>query len=486
MPAAQRFHAPSRDGELLAVPGFDVIPALIARNRCLLDCSKIVIDDVPLKELRAQAKQEALTLCESPEASELSSLPMIIAGHQPELSHPGVWVKNFVLNGLARKVGATPLNLVVDNDTLKSASLHVPVFRDNDPVSVLREAVPFDTASAEIPYEDRRVMNKDLFQSFPERVAALGRNWGYQPLLPTVWRTDQSLCGAFSAIRKQCELAWGCQNHELRVSRLAETRSFGRFATHILRDLPRFREVYNGAIQNYRRVNRIHSQSHPAPELAPNEAPFWVRTGHGQRARATASSKISSLRPRALTLTLFARLCLGDFFIHGIGGGKYDEVTDRIINDYFGIEAPAFQVLSATLHLPLPTFPATEQDLKLASRRIRSLQWNPQDHLLPEYDADPIALQLIAEKMKLIRSEPSKGDRQARRDWFRTLQTITNRLRPFVTLKVPVAVEAERQIRSEVEANRILRRRDYAWVLYPEATLRPFLQQFLNLAENSK
>ena len=69
---------------------------------------------------------------------------------------------------------------------------------------------------------------------------------------------------------------------------------------------------------------------------------------------------MNNLRPRALTLTLFARLCLGDFFIHGIGGGKYDEVTDAIIRDYFGIEPPAYQVLSATLHLPLPAFPSTE------------------------------------------------------------------------------------------------------------------------------
>jgi len=61
--------------------------------------------------------------------------------------------------------------------------------------------------------------------------------------------------------------------------------------------------------------------------------------------------------PRALTLTLFARLILGDFFIHGIGGGKYDEVTDQIIRDYFGIDPPAFQVVSGTLHLPFPKFP---------------------------------------------------------------------------------------------------------------------------------
>ena len=33
--------------------------------------------------------------------------------------------------------------------------------------------------------------------------------------------------------------------------------------------------------------------------------------------------------------------------------------------------------------------------------------------------------------------------------------------------------------RAEVAANAILQRRDFAWVLYPEDVLRPFLQQFL-------
>ena len=39
------------------------------------------------------------------------TLPLLLAGHQPELAHPGVWVKNFALNGLAtqaRRHAASP------------------------------------------------------------------------------------------------------------------------------------------------------------------------------------------------------------------------------------------------------------------------------------------------------------------------------------------------------------------------------------------
>src|SRR5207253_1004951 len=34
------------------------------------------------------------------------------------------------------------------------------------------------------------------------------------------------------------------------------------------------------------------------------------------------------IRTRALITTLAARLLLGDLFLHGIGGAKYDQVTD--------------------------------------------------------------------------------------------------------------------------------------------------------------
>ena len=46
------------------------------------------------------------------------------------------------------------------------------------------------------------------------------------------------------------------------------------------------------------------------------------------------------LRTRALTTTMFARYLLGDLFIHGIGGAKYDELGDEIARGFFGIEPP--------------------------------------------------------------------------------------------------------------------------------------------------
>ncbi|HUR54288.1 MAG TPA: hypothetical protein VMZ71_09160, partial [Gemmataceae bacterium] len=445
MPA--RFKTPTANGDILAVPDFTAIPKLVDANRRLLDRDDVRVGGLPLREMRALARREL----------QISDGPLVLAGHQPELSHPGVWAKNFALAGLARKLGGTGLNLIVDNDTVKHPSIRVPVI-GNGPASVYLETVAFDRTTAEVPYETRTIEDERLFRSFPHRVAELTRNWGFEPLLARDWVPPfTKVAHNFTTMRQERERVWGCENHEVAVSKLTEKQAFRTFAGHILADLPRFREVYNASILTYRKANRIRSANHPAPELGPNEIPFWVRTPDGRRTRNTGEFRLQDLRPRALTLTLFARLCLGDFFIHGIGGGKYDEVTDAIIHDYFGVEPPAYQVLSATLHLPLPAFPTSAADLKAAERYARDLHWNPQRYTRSD-DTDRRTLYtLLGEKSALAEHEPPR-DHPARDDWFRRLQQVTQRLRPYVRDQLQDAEARLVRLRTEAAANAILQR----------------------------
>ena len=144
-----------------------------------------------------------------------------------------------------------------------------------------------------------------------------------------------------------------------------------------------------------------------------------------------------------------------------------------------GARLGAYHVLSATLHLPLPAFPSTADDLAHAERRVRDLRWNPQRHLSAEQLANPDVKALVEAHAALAAGEPPYAEHTERRECFRALRRIADRLRPFVAEQVPVAEAESARVRSEVDANAILQRRDYAWVLYPEETLRPFLTQFL-------
>jgi hypothetical protein len=478
-----RFQVPRENHRFLAVPPRDQWPETVRINRQRL------VQPAQLTDLRKQLHQElfSLLLAENPTApAEAISLlrracddqiPMILTGHQPELFHPGVWVKNFATQALAQDVGGIGLHLIVDNDTVKSTELRLPVWPGDDLSSVRIVSLPFDRPGMEMPYELRQIQDLDCFLSFPQRVAAMTANWGYEPLLRRLWPTqlpaqDFTLSRCFVHMRRGCEQAWGCVNWELPVSVLAKTAAFAQFVDRIVADLPRFQQVYNASVLAYRRRYRIRSQHHPVPLLDSDEAPFWGPASEsGRRGRLQRSSRCprDAVRPRALTLTLFARLLLGDFFIHGIGGGKYDEVTDAIIRDYYHLDPPGYGVLSATLFLPLPQLPLPEADSRKLKQQYRDLIWNPQRYV---DDAEEIK----AKKEWLIRHEPQ--DRRARRGWFQELRATTEQLR--ARLAEPLATIESTLASAQVleEAQRRLCRRDFSWILYPEAELKPFLQSF--------
>ena len=127
------------------------------------------------------------------------------------------------------------------------------------------ESLAFDRPDGEATYEYRSVIDSETVPDFPDNARALWNSWGFEPLLPAVWRDGRNIGDTFTAIRRECERGWGCRNLELPVSRLAGTEAFAHFARHILGDLPRFREVYNAAIRAYRVANHVRSHNHPAP-----------------------------------------------------------------------------------------------------------------------------------------------------------------------------------------------------------------------------
>jgi len=130
--APERLRVPQQDGAVIAVPALADVPAVLARNRALLGRAPGDLLGCALADLRRQARQSAADSARAYLAAAGEPVPayradaLLLSGHQPELFHPGVWVKNFALHRLALANGAAPLNLVVDNDTAKTTLLRVP------------------------------------------------------------------------------------------------------------------------------------------------------------------------------------------------------------------------------------------------------------------------------------------------------------------------------------------------------------------------
>ena len=458
----RRYRAPHENGVILADPPRDHWAMLTNRNY-----SQLV---ETFQQQRNTARDELAALLHLP----TTPLGFVVTGHQPELCHPGVWVKNFALNHLAKETGLVPLNLIVDNDTIKSTTIKVPHLGDK---AVSLHPLAFDQFSGEVPYETSLIQDETAFAHFPTELRQLTRRWNFEPLAFKAWPTDNALTlgERFSHARQHAERQWGCENHELTVSQLCQTDAFANFVSLLADDHTRFRDSYNVAVREYRREHGIKSKNHPVPDLLENELPFWDVSSPGQRQRATVNglSLPGQLRPRALSLTLFVRLFLSDFFIHGIGGGKYDEVTDRIMSRYFKVTPPKFAVLTATLHLPFADRDNPQCAIEEAEHRLRDLYWNPHRYL-----DDPETSRVFQHQREVaIKNEPS--DRIGRKRWFRELRDVVE-LQRFAVSDLLHATETElRLLRRQADTWAILNRRDYPWILHPESTLRPFLQQFL-------
>lgn len=525
MTALPPLHAPTANGALLSAPPLAEAGVLLSDNRDRLYRLNAHLLGRPLKDLRTQARQDLLNevaeyLPGAPVADPAQ--PYLLAGHQPDLFHPGVWVKNFALAGLAHRHKAVAINVLIDNDTVKSPALLFPVKGNSWPSAHL---LAYDHQQVEVPWEERRVVDPAVFARFGDEGSALLRPWGYEPILASFWsivRRNLSGCNerigeSFASARRALERAWGCENLEVPLSRLCRTESFAWLAGAMLADLPRFVEDYNAIVRTHRARKRIRSRHHPVPDLVVDgdwlEAPLWGwRSEHPRRGRLFVRLQKDRMdlrvgevvwpsvpspqraperfveawrgleaagykvRSRALITTLFARVFLADLFVHGIGGGKYDELTDEILERFCGVQPPGFMILTATCLLPVPTDPSATDRHRRLQHHLRDLHYNPQRHL-PSSD-------LVRAKQAWITQRPT--NRLERRERFRNIRHLGEEMRAALADQIEVGKVRLAQLEQHLQANALLGRRDYAFCLHPEAGLRPFLQNVQRSLSNGQ
>ncbi|MCA9239132.1 MAG: hypothetical protein KDA37_02980 [Planctomycetales bacterium] len=504
----KRFRAPRANGETLFDPPSGDLPDLVQENRSRAAGMAYQLLGTSLLDLRAQARQALRA--DAGLSPEHASLPLVVTGHQPELFHPGVWIKNFVAGSLAKQVGGWAVNLVIDSDLCRSPTVRVP---SGTPASPLSETVAYDALERPVPYEERSVVDAELFASFPERVGGKTRGLLKPPLLldeiwpsaTTIAAAGGSLAEAITGARHAVELAWGNQTWEMPISRVCDSAGFACFAIDILARLPDFQRAHNAALAEYRAAHRLRSPAQPLPDLHQREdwleAPLWCwtaadptrrplyarQTGRmlelsdlaGQPWRidlakepvgqlADLRLKGLKVRSRALVTTLYARLVLADLFIHGIGGAKYDEAADHLAERFYGFSPPQYATVSATLRLPIEYERATPQDLTRVDQRLREMRHHPERRLQNTPEAQP----LIAEKRAWVDTEKTKANCHERHLAITSANAAMQRL---LAPQRESLLETRSRLRGLVQASRVLDSREYAYCLFPAERLRRLL-----------
>ncbi len=504
MVSRQRQQPPSGHGEVLCAPPFRTWPSILERNRELSGRWP-----VELKELRSAARSESLAAAIEYSAalrvptSQPRSDELIMTGHQPELYHPGVWVKAFLVQRYADQTGARALDLVVDTDIAGRIELRTPCLGEKvhvcktllaeggEDVAYVQLGVPDDAARTRL-----RVQGLASLRSL--RAPALSRHFeAFCMCLDEAAAHTGDLASCLTAARRLYERPAETDYLELAVSAQVRTEAYLRYVASLILDAERFREAMNAALHEYRLRTGTRSSAQPVPDLGCAdgriETPFWVLDAERRRpltvdrrglwagdqrvARRgrTIGETVDVLKtegltiaPKALALTLFERLFVADLFVHGTGGARYDQVTDDIVSRYYGIPAPGYAVASMTMLLPLGATVAGPQDVAAVENRLHRFTHNP-DQVLAEVEFDTVeervrAEDLAREKRELVAAIAyPAADRKALGSRIREVNE------DLATLLQPMVIELSESLvrmRAERDAADVLMDRTYPYCLW--------------------
>jgi hypothetical protein len=534
VPQYARYRAPAESGQTLVSPPWNELGSNVATAQAWRCHADLAILGRPLCAFARQARREIVgaaaayvasynaAFADRHDVSVAAEAPRIVTGHQPGLFHPGVWVKNFATAELAGSCGGAGLSLVIDGDACRSTAIRLPGGTLEQPRFA---SCQFDALAETVPWEERVIVDDRLWQTFADRVRMETAALLPERLLDDWWTTALERGAAMGKIgpslsqaRHVTELAWGCQNLELPQSRMCQSLAFRQFACHVMRELPRFAEAYNGALGDYRRAHHIRNRAHPVSNLKERDSwlqtPFWVWTADNPRRRSlyvrqrdgelVASDRSSfermlpgladgeadeavetlasweragvKLRSRALVTTMFARIALADLFIHGIGGAKYDEATDAICERFFGSAPPQYATISGTLRLPVARTGVEANRVTDPAQQLRELTYHPERYLTANSSlADDQAARLVALKHHWVSTPKTPANAAERHE---AIVGANRGLQPFVAAKRAAFEKQLAAARQRSRADRVLNSREYAFCLFPRDALRQFLLDF--------
>ncbi|HJT25059.1 MAG TPA: hypothetical protein VJ873_10810, partial [bacterium] len=316
--------------------------------------------------------------------------PLILSGHQPVFFHPGHWAKCLAASTLAEAVQGTACHKVTDT-ALGPEYLHympeveedghgrkkILEFYTNKDLKQQERTTPY----CFLPAPDHAALEKILKDAEVYAPAIVKANIKtYQDKLLKEIKKEATWNDFHLSMAKILDDICGTRRLYLEAHKIWETQPYYRFLSQWLLNLPELNDDYNQALNEYRKKHGITHDLTPMPNLKFEdwwfEIPFWgvarnqrhslwakndgkhivlkIKGGDGNYSLAvdeleTELSVLNlSIWPKAIPQTLFCRMYLCDFFIHGTGGAVYEEVGDMLFSKFFKVKPLSFGVATAT------------------------------------------------------------------------------------------------------------------------------------------
>lgn len=536
-----RYSTPEHNGEVFLWPSANQIPHDLRANLDWFAQAKCEILHRPLRKWRNIARQDVMN------ASQLyhkklnlpipkcpNDVPLLATGHQPGFFHGGILAKYLLLDSMARSTDGAALNLVADSDLPRNTILRIPTVHNE---GFIVQEIPFPSVEPSIPLEYQAVPNSSEFHNFLETLqnleAAPPVDTSIQYIvraMEDIYPQVRTLTDFFVLLNHRLAMNLNMRWFDVPVSQIAQSSAFRIFVADMILRAAEVRCCYNTALGRYRTIHKIRNTSQPLPELhgsqnpaEPQELPLWVFQPDQTRqplwiqadqntvilkAGRTAFAKFPldkltdpdsavtllqkaldhtgrHIRPRALTLTAFARLFLADYFVHGTGGARYDQVTNEFIRQLYPIEPPSFATATATALLPMAQAPDRSEAMdhvRDMRTKWRDLHYNPQRYIGEATDrlsaSESESLEkLLTERANAIHiSEQLRHDRadsRCRRNIFDTIHRCNADILAITPARRDMLSRQLAQAESQLQQAAITHDREYFFGLIPNEQLKP-------------
>lgn len=295
-----------------------------------------------------------------------SDVALIATGHQAQVWHAGILAKYFAAEACRARVAdgasvqARAVWIVVDQDTNDPADIAYPAVvngRLRRSRLVTLPASPghrvSTAASDAVPARSRvafRVSNPA--DAHPEIATSVGAMVD----MINRYAARTHAAAQLAAVLEELLSGLGLQGTTVFASDLRRTRLFAAVLDRIHADPEACISAYNAAVSTAPEARIARLAADPVQDRF--ELPLWRLTAAGGRERVYLEDLPSiprdELAPRALLLTGLMRLAGCDLFIHGVGGGVYDHITERWFARWLPTETLSpTAVVTATRFLPL-------------------------------------------------------------------------------------------------------------------------------------
>lgn len=512
----QNLSIPAKKNIIFVSPEPSKWPSLLSKN-------KLVAETLPH---RLESRRELLKIAQDytqtvTDAVCPNNIPenVVATGHQAIWHHCGIWAKSLSACNLAEAVNGSSLHLVLDHDICDTAMV-LP--KQNADGSWYFEKIEIELNQEAIPLEFRPLPHKAYIKTFVDSVI----NTRAEQICSNVWSKYEQVKNnkilSFSSIAELImyfqsiiNIALGLNMLYLPVSKLSKSDAFIDFALSLMTNAAPFATSYNDALTKQvseRKANPVSAIKRLKLDKTEGltELPFWLILPDGKRTSLFAASKkadkieigiISSklgdldstplsgkieqlkkileqhgcrLRPKAISLMLFTRLFLADWFVHGIGGALYEPVTDYIIENYYGIKQLRFGVATCTMTLPLAnsvTFP--NDNIPLLKHKLHDIKHNPEKYLDESATkTEPAASLLKAKREQIARAKDRTLPDAIRKSAWNSVSKINQKLFEFAKDTAKILQKKIQEVERNTISQKVCNYREYFFGLFPENKLR--------------